>query len=328
MTTSKIALWRLSSSRFIGAALVSVLLAACGGGGDEPDPIPTVSSVSVVAGTSKYSQTLVVAVTGTDVDVGLFISSAACTNAFLLNTAPYLSGYSTAYYGCRVSAVGTSQVAVGRVIDQVVLGSTAFTVPLPQVTMTVSEGPTFSGTMVFTLFPNNAPQTVNNFLDYVNTGFYLGTIFQRVNVGVVQGGGYLPLTQGVAPTIKAPTFAPIPLEVGRGLSNTLWSIGMARDPQRGEFSNLAVLHQHAGQPQPGRRLRSVRHREHGHRCRRRHRHGAVHPLSRRLGMRAGPEHPDHRRNSDAVVADPCHARARRRTVAACRRVTLPRPPRH
>lgn len=232
MTTSPIALRRLLSPRSVGAALVSLLLAACGGGGDGPAPIPTVSSVSVVAGTAKYSQNMVIVVTGTDVDLGLFVSSAACTNAFLLNTAPYLSGYSTAYYGCRVSAVGTSQVAVGRVVDQAVLGSAAFTVPLPQVTMTVSEGPTFSGTMVFTLFPNNAPQTVNNFLDYVNTGFYLGTIFHRVNntAGVIQGGGYLPLTQGVAPTLKTPTFAPIPLETGRGLGNVLWSIGMARDP--------------------------------------------------------------------------------------------------
>ncbi len=228
MTTSPIALRRLSSPRFIGATLVSLLLAACGGGGDGPAPIPTVSSVSVVAGTAKYSQNMVIAVTGTDVDLGLFISSAGCTDPFLINTAVYPSGYSTAYYGCKVSAVGTNQVAVGRVVDSAVLGSAAFTVPLPQVTMTVSEGPTFSGTMVFTLFPANAPLTVNNFLNYVNSGFYLGTIFHRVNVGVVQGGGYLPLTQGVTPNQKAPTYAPIPLEVGRGLSNTLWSIGMAR----------------------------------------------------------------------------------------------------
>ncbi len=230
MTTSLTALRRLHSPRLIGAALVSLLLAACGGGGDGPAPVPTVSSVSVVAGTSKYSQNMVIAVTGTDVDQGLFISSAACTGAFLINTPPYTSGYATAYYGCKVSALGTNQVVVGRAVDQAVLGGAAFTVPLPQVTMTVSEGPTFTGTMVFTLYPANAPLTVNNFLNYVNTGFYLGTIFHRVNntVGVVQGGGYLPLTQGVAPVLKTATFAPVPLEVGRGLSNVLWSLGMAR----------------------------------------------------------------------------------------------------
>lgn len=232
MTTSLTAPLRPHALRPIGAALLALTVAACGGGGDSPAPVPTVSSVSVVAGTSKYSQNMVIAVTGTDVDQGLFVSSAACTDAFLINTPPYLSGYGTAYYGCKVSALGTSQVVVGRAVDRAVLGSAAFSVPLPQVTMTVSEGATFTGTMVFTLYPTNAPLTVNNFLSYVNTGFYLGTIFHRVNntANVVQGGGYLPVFQNVAPVLKPATFAPVPLEVGRGLSNVLWSIGMARDP--------------------------------------------------------------------------------------------------
>ena len=232
MTTTSTALRRLHSLRFFGAVLVPLLLAACGGGGDGPAPIPTVTSVSVVPGTSKYSQNMVIAVTGTDVDQGLFVTSPSCTSMFLSTTPPYQSSYSTAYYRCRVTALGTSLVTVVRAIDSAVLGQAAYTVPLPQVTMSVSEGPTFSGTMVFTLFPNNAPLTVNNFLNYVNSGFYLGTIFHRVNntTNVVQGGGYLPLTAGAAPVVKAPTFAPVPLEVGRGLSNVLWSIGMARDP--------------------------------------------------------------------------------------------------
>ena len=217
-------------ARSMGVALVSVLLAACGGGGDDPAPIPTVSSVSVVAGTSKYSQNMVIAVTGTDVNQQLFVTSPSCRDMFLSSTPPYQSNSATAYYRCRVTALGTSLVTVARAIDSVVLGQAAYTVPAPQVTMTVSEGPTFSGTMVFTLFPGNAPLTVNNFLNYVNSGFYLGTIFHRVNntTNIVQGGGYLPLTQGSAPVVKTPTFAPIPLEVGRGLSNVLWSIGMAR----------------------------------------------------------------------------------------------------
>ena len=232
MTTLPTALHHTGAPRLIGAVLISLLLAACGGGGDGPAPVPTVSSVSIVAGSAKYSQNMVIAVTGTDVDQGLFISSAACTGAFGINTAPYLSNASTAYYGCKVSALGTNQVAVGRAVDQVVLGSAVFTVPLPQVTMTVTEGPTFTGTMVFTLYPTQAPLTVNNFLNYVNTGFYLGTIFHRVGstTGLVQGGGYLPVFQGVPPVLKPATYAPIPLEVGRGLSNVLWSIGMARDP--------------------------------------------------------------------------------------------------
>jgi peptidyl-prolyl cis-trans isomerase A (cyclophilin A) len=86
--------------------------------------------------------------------------------------------------------------------------------------------------MVFTLYPQNAPLTVTNFLNYVNTNFYLGTVFHRVNNTsfVVQGGGYLPLSLGATPMLKTATFAPVALEIGRGLSNVTWSLGMARDP--------------------------------------------------------------------------------------------------
>jgi cyclophilin family peptidyl-prolyl cis-trans isomerase len=209
-------------------ALISLLLAACGGGGDAPAPIPTVSSVAVVAGSAMYSQSMVIVVTGTDVDQQLFVTSPSCTGMYQSTAAPYQSTASTAYYRCKVSAVGPSQVTVGRVVDQVVLGSTGFTVAAPQVSMTASDGRN-NATMVFTLYPGNAPLTVNNFLDYVNTGFYLGTVFHRVNntSGVVQGGGYLPLTPGQPALLKTPN-PPIPLEVGRGLSNVQWSLAMAR----------------------------------------------------------------------------------------------------
>jgi cyclophilin family peptidyl-prolyl cis-trans isomerase len=216
--------------RLIGLALASLLIAGCGGGGDDPAPIPTVSSVSVVPGSAKFSQQMVIAVTGTDVDRELFVTSPSCTGMTLSMTSPYVSNSATAYYRCRVTALGTNLVTVARAVDQVTLGSAAFTVAQPQVTMSVSDGVSFTGTMVFTLFPTEAPLTVNNFLNYVNSGFYLGTIFHRVNntTGVVQGGGYLPLTVGAAPVLKTATFAPVPLEVGRGLSNVPWSLGMAR----------------------------------------------------------------------------------------------------
>jgi cyclophilin family peptidyl-prolyl cis-trans isomerase len=219
--------------RFIVTVLAALSMVGCGGGGDDPAPIPTVSSVSVVAGSSKYSQQMVIAVTGTDVDQQLYVTSPSCTGMTLSLSAPYVSNSATAYYRCRVTALGTNLVTVARAVDQVTLGSAAFTVAQPQVTMTVTdEGASFTGTMVFTLYPTEAPLTVNNFLNYVNTGFYLGTIFHRVNntTAVVQGGGYLPFTVGAAPVLKTATFAPVPLEVGRGLSNVQWSLGMARGP--------------------------------------------------------------------------------------------------
>jgi cyclophilin family peptidyl-prolyl cis-trans isomerase len=217
--------WRVSQAGISGLAVS--LLAACGGGSDGPAPIPTVATVST--GAAMYSQSLVVTVTGTDVNQGLNVSSASCTGMTLSTAAPYASSASTAYYRCKVSALGAGQVTVARATDAAVLGSAAFTAPVPQVTMTVSNGSTTLGDMVMTLAPDRAPVTVSNFLNYVNTGFYTGTVFHRIatNPAVVQGGGYLPLSPGVLPTLK-PTGAPIALEVGRGLSNVQWSLGMAR----------------------------------------------------------------------------------------------------
>ena len=80
------------------------------------------------------------------------------------------------------------------------------------------------GSMDFQLFPVNAPLTVQNFLNYANAGFFNGTIFHRVIPNfVIQGGG---LTAGVVS--KVPTLAPIQLEMPNGLSNTQYTIAMAR----------------------------------------------------------------------------------------------------
>src|SRR5580765_2404615 len=49
------------------------------------------------------------------------------------------------------------------------------------------------GAITIELFKNEAPKTVENFLGYVNSGFYGGTIFHRVIRGVmIQGGGLTP----------------------------------------------------------------------------------------------------------------------------------------
>jgi peptidyl-prolyl cis-trans isomerase A (cyclophilin A) len=79
------------------------------------------------------------------------------------------------------------------------------------------------GDFVVELNPEKAPKTVENFLGYVNSGFYNGTIFHRViNNFMVQGGGFTPDMQ--QKTVKAP----IPLESQNGLSNVVYSIAMAR----------------------------------------------------------------------------------------------------
>lgn len=82
---------------------------------------------------------------------------------------------------------------------------------------------TTSGEIWVELYPDKAPQTVANFLTYVDEGFYKNTIFHRVIQGfMIQGGGY---------TIKMDekdTHAPIKLESDNGVKNEKGTIAMAR----------------------------------------------------------------------------------------------------
>lgn len=84
---------------------------------------------------------------------------------------------------------------------------------------------TTEGDFVVRLDPRRAPLTVRNFLRYVRSGFYDGTIFHRVIPGfVIQGGGY------TAKYKEKKTRKPIPNESGNGLSNVRGTIAMAREP--------------------------------------------------------------------------------------------------
>ncbi|WP_434425709.1 peptidylprolyl isomerase [Nannocystis pusilla] len=79
------------------------------------------------------------------------------------------------------------------------------------------------GDMVVQLDAVNAPITTANFVHYVETGFYDGTIFHRVIDGfVIQGGGLLPDLS------SKPTDPPIPLEVSPALTHVDGAISMAR----------------------------------------------------------------------------------------------------
>lgn len=82
---------------------------------------------------------------------------------------------------------------------------------------------TSSGKMLIELYPKKAPLSVKNFLSYVDSGFYNGTIFHRVVPGfVVQGGGYTFDFQ------KKETQAPIKNESDNGLKNLQATLSMAR----------------------------------------------------------------------------------------------------
>jgi len=85
---------------------------------------------------------------------------------------------------------------------------------------------TSMGTMVLELYPDKAPITVQNFLDYVDAGFYDGTIFHRVIPGfVIQGGGFDEKME------KKENRAPIKNEADNGLRNLRATLSMARTQQ-------------------------------------------------------------------------------------------------
>ena len=79
------------------------------------------------------------------------------------------------------------------------------------------------GAIVIELYPEKAPLTVENFLQYVKAGFYEGTLFHRVIPGfMIQGGGFnRDFTQ-------KPTRPPVRNEAGNGLRNETGTIAMAR----------------------------------------------------------------------------------------------------
>lgn len=79
------------------------------------------------------------------------------------------------------------------------------------------------GAITLELYPDKAPETVKNFLQYVQDGFYAGTIFHRVIDGfMIQGGGF---TQDL--TYK-PGRGPIKNEASNGLKNETGTVAMAR----------------------------------------------------------------------------------------------------
>ena len=98
---------------------------------------------------------------------------------------------------------------------------------------------TTSGDILIELYADKAPATVENFLKYVNEGFYANTIFHRVIKGfMIQGGGFKPGMDEVD------TREPIKNEANNGLSNEKYTIAMARtnDPHSASaqfFINVA-----------------------------------------------------------------------------------------
>ena len=98
-----------------------------------------------------------------------------------------------------------------------IISTTLFAAP-PKIRINTNLGP-----ITVELYPEKAPKTVENFLNYVNEDFYNGTIFHRVIANfMIQGGGF---DQSL---IQKPTKQPIENEAANGLKNEVGTIAMAR----------------------------------------------------------------------------------------------------
>jgi len=79
------------------------------------------------------------------------------------------------------------------------------------------------GSFVVELYPEKAPKTVANFLEYANSGYYKDTIFHRViNRFMIQGGGF------TTDMVEKPTKASVINEADNGLKNDIGTLAMAR----------------------------------------------------------------------------------------------------
>ena len=108
---------------------------------------------------------------------------------------------------------------------------------------------TTMGEIVVELDQENAPKSTANFLQYVKSGFYRGTVFHRVIDGfMIQAGGY---TEKLVD--KPGVRKPIPSESKNGLSNKPYTLAMARtgDPNSATSQFFINVNDNAGLDYPG-----------------------------------------------------------------------------
>jgi peptidyl-prolyl cis-trans isomerase A (cyclophilin A) len=110
----------------------------------------------------------------------------------------------------------------------VAFACTAYAAEAPKPVKTAGKNPvvlvqTSMGNIKLELFEKEAPISVKNFLAYVNSGFYSGTIFHRVIPNfMIQGGGFTTDFK------EKPTNSPIKNEAGNGIKNVRGTLAMAR----------------------------------------------------------------------------------------------------
>ena len=136
-----------------------------------------------------------------------------------------------------LAAIGAAALALG-------FSNAALAFENPQVAVK-----TTMGEIVVELDQENAPKSTANFLQYVKSGFYKGTVFHRVIDGfMIQAGGY---TEKLVD--KPGVRKPIPSESKNGLSNKPYTLAMARtdNPNSATSQWFINVNDNAGLDYPG-----------------------------------------------------------------------------
>lgn len=193
----------------LAPAAAMALVVGCGGGSG-----PSVTTL--VASPVMYSRTMVVTVNGLDLGQGITMSvEGGCTGVAAMAG----GDGTTQQFSCLVDAIGPLKVQINRT-GAGRLAQLELDVPLPQARLTTTRG-----TIEIELDPTRVKATVDNFLRYLNEGFYRSLIFHRVDgsLNVIQSGGF-----STGPVFRTATHPPIALESNQGLNNLRGTIGMAR----------------------------------------------------------------------------------------------------
>lgn len=113
------------------------------------------------------------------------------------------------------------------------LSATAVAADNPKVLLETTQG-----NVEIELFADKAPISAENFLAYVDSGFYNGTVFHRVIPGfMIQGGGFEPDMN------QKDTRAPIRNEADNGLRNTRGTLSMARTQAKDSATSQFFINQ-------------------------------------------------------------------------------------
>ena len=174
-------------------------------------------STPLTADRLSYGKTSTFTLAGTGLDTGVQLGVNGCDNLVQLAD----SNATQRRFTCTPTGALNVQVALSNGLAQVY--QTALTVPAPQVTMVTNLG-----TVVVELDPGTVKITVDNFLAYVGSGYYDGTIFHRILKDFVNQGGAFTGVVNATLTPQTPPRPTIPLESNKGLNNLRGTIAMAR----------------------------------------------------------------------------------------------------